>query len=77
MTGGRADPLVVRRHLAALREAPGHLHAYSDRSADELRRSADGYLKVDLSIVERVLREELKSLDAFAGHVEKYLDALS
>ena len=36
-----------------------------------------GYLKVDLSIVERVLREELKSLEAFAGHVEKYLGALS
>jgi uncharacterized protein YutE (UPF0331/DUF86 family) len=33
-----------------------------------------GYLKVDLSIVERVLREELKNLEAFARYVETYLD---
>lgn len=142
MTAGRADPLVVRRHVAALREALGHLQAYSGRSAEELRRSAElrwaverglqlcmqnaldiathiaaasgldspdyasaidrlaelsvlpadfaahlrplagfrnvlvhGYLRVDMSIVERVLREELKNLEAFARHVETYLDA--
>lgn len=30
-----------------------------------------GYLKVDLAIVERVLRESLSDLEAFAAHVEQ------
>lgn len=144
MTRGQADPEVIRRHLAALREALGHLTSYSSRTAAELRSSAElrwaverglqlcvqnaldiathiaaasgldspdyataidrlaelsvlpaefaarlrplagfrnvlvhGYLKVDLAIVERVLREELKDLEALAAHVEKYVDALT
>lgn len=41
MTGGQLDPEVVRRHLAALREALVHLRRHSGRSAAELRASAD------------------------------------
>ena len=40
MTRGQADPQVIRRHLAALREALEHLQTYSGRSAAELQRSA-------------------------------------
>lgn len=143
MTKGRPDPEVIRRHLAALREALGHLGAYSGRTAAELQASAElrwtverglqlcvqnaldiathvaaasaldspdyataidrlaelavlpaefaarlrpmagfrnvlvhGYLKVDLAIVERVLRESLSDLEAFAAHVDRYLDTI-
>lgn len=143
MTQGRPDPEVIRRHLAALREALGHLGAYSGRTAVELQASAElrwtverglqlcvqnaldiathvaaasgldspdyataidrlaelavlpaefaarlrpiagfrnvlvhGYLKVDLAIVERVLRESLSDLEAFAAHVDRYLDTI-
>ena len=143
MTQGRPDPEVIRRHLAALREALGHLTAYSGRTAAELQASAElrwtverglqlcvqnaldiathvaaasgldspdyataidglaevavlpvefaarlrpiagfrnvlvhGYLKVDLAIVERVLRESLSDLEAFAAHVDRYLDTI-
>jgi uncharacterized protein YutE (UPF0331/DUF86 family) len=143
MTRGQADPQVIRRHLAALREALEHLQTYSGRSAAELQRSAalrwtverglqlcvqnaldiathiaaasgldspdyataidrlaelsvlpagfaarlrpiagfrnvlvHGYLKLDLAIVERVLRQELANLEAFAAHVEKYADSI-
>lgn len=41
MTQGRPDPEVIRRHLAALREALGHLGAYSGRTAAELQGSAE------------------------------------
>jgi uncharacterized protein YutE (UPF0331/DUF86 family) len=41
MTGGQLDPEVVRRHLAALREALAHLRRHSGRTAAELRASAD------------------------------------
>jgi len=33
-----------------------------------------GYLQVDLAVVERVLREELGNLAAFAVHVDKYIE---
>ena len=143
MTQGRPDPEVIRRHLAALREALGHLRAHSERTAAQLRANAElrwaierglqlcvqnaldiathvaaasgldspdyataidrlaelavlpaefaaalrpiagfrnvlvhGYLQVDLGIVERVLKEELQNLEAFASHVEKYLETV-
>jgi uncharacterized protein YutE (UPF0331/DUF86 family) len=41
MTLGQADPLVVRRHLAALREALANLKRHAGRTAEELRASAD------------------------------------
>lgn len=41
MTLGQTDPLVVRRHLAALREALANLQRHAGRTADELRASAD------------------------------------
>ena len=141
MTQGLPDPEVIRRHLAALREALGHLSAYSGRTAADLRADAalrwtverglqlcaqnaldiathiaaasgldspdyataidrlgelavlpadfaarlrplagfrnvlvHGYLQVDLAVVERVLREELGNLAAFAVHVDKYIE---
>ena len=141
MTQGLPDPEVIRRHLAALREALGHLRAYSGRTAADLRADAalrwtverglqlcaqnaldiathiaaasgldspdyataidrlgelavlpadfaarlrplagfrnvlvHGYLQVDLAVVERVLREELGNLAAFAVHVDKYIE---
>ncbi|MDW8468947.1 MAG: hypothetical protein RML56_08255 [Burkholderiales bacterium] len=37
MTQGRPDPQVLRRHLAALREALSHLARYGGRTAAELR----------------------------------------
>ena len=140
MTRGETDPAVVRRHLAALREALANLRRHSQRTAGELRSNADlrwaverglqlcvqnaldiathiaaasgldapdyatavdrlaelsvlpaefaarlrplagfrnvlvhGYLRVDLAIVERVLRENLADLEAFAGHIESFL----
>lgn len=141
MTQGRPDPEVIRRHIAALREALGHLKAYAGSTAAALRADAalrwtierglqlsvqnvldiathiaaasgldstdyataidrlgelpvlpadfaarlrslagfrnvlvHGYLQVDLAVVERVLKQELGNLEAFAHHVEKYLD---
>lgn len=41
MTLGRADPVVVRRHLAALREALANLKRHTGRNAQELRANAD------------------------------------
>jgi uncharacterized protein YutE (UPF0331/DUF86 family) len=41
MTLGRADPVVVRRHLAALREALANLQRHTGRNAQELRANAD------------------------------------
>lgn len=41
MTRGQFDPEVLRRHLAALREALANLRRHSGRSAAELRVSAD------------------------------------
>ena len=141
MTQGLPDPEVLRRHLAALTEALGHLRSYSGRTAAELRTDAalrwtverglqlcaqnaldiathiaaaagrdspdyataidrlgelavlpadfaarlrplagfrnvlvHGYLQVDLAVVERVLKEELDNLAAFAVHVNQYID---
>jgi uncharacterized protein YutE (UPF0331/DUF86 family) len=34
-----------------------------------------GYLELDLAIVERVLKEELATLESFAAQVEAYLAA--
>ena len=141
MTLGRADPVVVRRHLAALREALANLQRHSGRKAQELRANADlrwaierglqlcvqnaldvathitaasgldspdytsaidrlaelgaipaefatrlrpiagfrnvlvhGYLQVDLAVVEQVLKEKLNEFEAFASHIEAFLD---
>lgn len=141
MTSGRADPVVVRRHLAALREALANLQRHSGRKAQELRANADlrwaierglqlcvqnaldvathitaasgldspdytsaidrlaelgaipaefatrlrpiagfrnvlvhGYLQVDLAVVEHVLKEKLPEFEAFASHIEAFLD---
>lgn len=41
MTRGQADPDVIRRHLAALREAIANLRKHSGRTAAELRANAD------------------------------------
>ncbi len=41
MTSGRPDPEVIRRHLAALREALSNLRRHAGRSAQELRSDAD------------------------------------
>lgn len=41
MTLGQADPLVLRRHLAALRAALANLKRHAGRTAAELRASAD------------------------------------
>ena len=41
MTRGEPDPVVVRRHLAALRESLAHLRRHAGRTARELRASAD------------------------------------
>ena len=41
MTRGELDPTVVRRHLAALREALDRLSRHRGRTADELRGDAD------------------------------------
>ena len=41
MTLGQPDPEVVRRHLAALREALLNLRRHSGRSAQDLRANAD------------------------------------
>jgi uncharacterized protein YutE (UPF0331/DUF86 family) len=41
MTLGQADPLVVRRHLAALREALANLRRHAGRTAGEMRASVD------------------------------------
>jgi uncharacterized protein YutE (UPF0331/DUF86 family) len=41
MTRGQLDAEVVRRHLAALREALANLRRHSGRSAAELRANAD------------------------------------
>lgn len=41
MTLGQTDPAVIRRHLAALREALRNLRRHSGRTADELRVDAD------------------------------------
>ena len=140
MTRGQADAEVIRRHLAALREALANLRKHAGRSASELRANADlrwtverglqlcvqnaldvathlaaasgldspdyataidrlaelsvlsaefasrlrpmagfrnvlvhGYLKVDLGILERILKEQLQDLETFAGFVEAHL----
>jgi uncharacterized protein YutE (UPF0331/DUF86 family) len=41
MTRGRPDPEVIRKHIAALREALSNLRRHSGRSAQELRADAD------------------------------------
>lgn len=41
MTRGQPDPEVVRRHLAALREALSNLRRHAGRTARELRADAD------------------------------------
>ena len=41
MTRGQYDPEVIRRHLAALREALSNLRRHAGRSAGELRTDAD------------------------------------
>jgi hypothetical protein len=41
MTRGQPDPEVIRRHLAALREALSNLRRHAGRSAQELRANAD------------------------------------
>ena len=41
MTRGQADPEVVRRHVAALREALANLRRHAGRTAGELRTNAD------------------------------------
>ena len=41
MTRGDPDPEVIRRHLAALREALSNLRRHAGRSAPELRADAD------------------------------------
>ncbi len=41
MTGGQPDPEVIRRHLAALREAASNLRRHSGRTAREMRADAD------------------------------------
>ncbi len=41
MTRGQPDPEVIRRHLAALREALSNLRRHAGRSAQELRTDAD------------------------------------
>lgn len=140
MTDGRLDAEVVRRHLAALREALANLSRHATASASDLRANSDlrwaverglqlcaqnlldiathiaaasgldapdyataidrlaelsvlpaefasrlrsvagfrnvlvhGYLKVDLAVVETVLREKLQDFEVFAGHVERRL----
>lgn len=141
MTRGRADPAVVRRHLAALRDALANLRRHAGKKAQDLRANADlrwaverglqlcvqnaldvathitaasgldspdytsaidrlaelgaipaefatrirpiagfrnvlvhGYLQVDLAVVEQVLEHKLDELDAFASHIEAFLD---
>lgn len=143
MTRGQPDPEIVRRHLAALREALANLRRHAGRSAQDLRANADlrwaverglqlctqntldvathlaaasgldapdyataidrlaelsvlsaefttrlrplagfrnvlvhGYLQVDLSVVEDVLRHKLNELEEFAVRVETYLARL-
>jgi len=41
MTRGQPDPEVIRRHLAALREALSNLRRHAGRTAQELRTNAD------------------------------------
>jgi uncharacterized protein YutE (UPF0331/DUF86 family) len=41
MTAGKVDPIVVRRHLAALREALAGLSKHAGRSAQELAANSD------------------------------------
>ncbi len=41
MTRGQQDPVIVRRHLWALREALQNLRRHAGRTADELRANAD------------------------------------
>ena len=41
MTRGRPDPEVIRKHIAALREALSNLRRHVGRSAQELRADAD------------------------------------
>jgi uncharacterized protein YutE (UPF0331/DUF86 family) len=41
MTTGKVDPIVVRRHLAALREALAGLSKHAGRSAQELAANSD------------------------------------
>jgi uncharacterized protein YutE (UPF0331/DUF86 family) len=41
MTKGRPDPEVIRRHLAALRDALGRLQALKDRTAFDLRANTE------------------------------------
>lgn len=41
MTRGEPDPEVIRRHLAALREALSNLRRHAGRTAQELRTDAD------------------------------------
>jgi len=64
MTQGRPDADVVRRHLAALREALGRLRAYSGRTAAELR--ADAAVRW---IVERGLQLCVQNTLDIASHI--------
>jgi uncharacterized protein YutE (UPF0331/DUF86 family) len=140
MTLGQTDPVVVRGHLAALREALANPQKHAGRTAPELRSNADlrwtverglqlcaqnvldvathiaaasgldspdysaaidrlaelsvlpadfaarlrpiagfrnvlvhGYLQVDLTVLENVLREKLPQFEEFARHVEARL----
>lgn len=41
MTRGQPDPEVIRRHLAAMREALSNLRRHAGRNASELRADAD------------------------------------
>lgn len=41
MTAGQPDPLVIRRHLAALSEALANLRRHSGRTVEELRANSD------------------------------------
>lgn len=41
MTQGQPDPVVVRRHLAAMREALLNLQRHTGRTANELRTNSD------------------------------------
>lgn len=78
MTLGRADPVVVRRHLA---DRLAELGAIPAEFATRLRPIAGfrnvlvhGYLQVDLAVVEQVLKEKLDDIEVFARHIEAFLD---
>lgn len=76
MTRGQLDPEVVRRHLAALREALGNpAPARRTRrrgAACQCGPALDGRAGT-LDILARVLRERLPELLEFSDRVEEYL----